>query len=146
MNLSQMNLPDCGNLRSTKRKDVKQRITCIQGMLRMIKNHQDMKNAMKQDGVVVETGETAILKDTVKRNQTLVLRQEQELDELNALAEDLQDKLASAEDENEQLRKDLERERQVDMLPERSQIAALKDENERLHREMEKLKDSKKDK
>ena len=24
MNLSQMSLPDCGNLRSTKRKDVKQ--------------------------------------------------------------------------------------------------------------------------
>ena len=29
MNLSQMSLPDCGNLRSTKRKDVKQRIACI---------------------------------------------------------------------------------------------------------------------
>ena len=74
------------------------------------------------------------------------MKQEQEIDELTNENEDPQEKLAKAEGETEQLRKDLERERQVDMLPERSQIAALKDENERLHRELEKIRDKQKDK
>lgn len=34
MNLAQNNLPDCGNLRSTKRKDVRQRIKCLQALLK----------------------------------------------------------------------------------------------------------------
>ena len=50
------------------------------------------------------------------------------------------------EQDNRLLRKDLERERQVDMLPERSQIAALKDQNERLHLELEKMRDKQNDK
>lgn len=33
--------PECGNLRSTKRKDVKQRIKCIQALLKQ--RHKDLE-------------------------------------------------------------------------------------------------------
>ena len=58
----------------------------------------------------------------------------------------MQEKLDGHEQDNRLLRKDLERERQVDMLPERSQVAALKDQNERLHLELEKMRDKQNDK
>ena len=79
------------------------------------------------------------MKETVKRNQATLMKQQLEVDELHGMNEDLQERLGRAIAENEQLRQDLERERQVDMLPERAQVAALKDENERLHRESEML-------
>jgi hypothetical protein len=34
LNLSTYGLPDCGNLRSTKRKDVRLRVACIQALLK----------------------------------------------------------------------------------------------------------------
>ena len=44
MNLKQLGLPESGNLRSTKSKDVKQRIKCIQTML----EHHKKSNYINQ--------------------------------------------------------------------------------------------------
>ena len=35
--------PDCGNLRSTKKKDVKQRIRCIEAMLKQRQRDMDFR-------------------------------------------------------------------------------------------------------
>jgi len=40
-NLHALRLPECGNLRSTKRKDVKQRIKCIQALMSQVQKHID---------------------------------------------------------------------------------------------------------
>lgn len=43
MNLAQSGMPDCGNLRSTKKADVKQRIKCIQALLRQARADQEFR-------------------------------------------------------------------------------------------------------
>ncbi len=73
LNLKQNDLPECGNLRSTKRKDVMQRIKCIQELLKMHRQSLDFKKTMKEEGKIVESHETQLLKENLKRHETSLL-------------------------------------------------------------------------
>lgn len=81
MNLLQNNLPDCGNLRSTKRKDVRQRIKCLQALLRQRKIDQEFRVIMKkyrEKGQVVESDEKQVLKESLRRHETSLQTQNAE--------------------------------------------------------------------
>ena len=58
MNLLAVGLPECGNIRSTKRKDVRARIMCLQTMLKVIKSNESFKIMMKERGKVIESEDT----------------------------------------------------------------------------------------
>ena len=58
MNLQSYGFPDCGNLRSTKRKDVRCRLNCIQAMLKQRIKDIQFREEMKNKGRVTESTET----------------------------------------------------------------------------------------
>jgi len=67
MNLQSYGFPDCGNLRSTKRKDVRCRLNCIQAMLKQRIKDIQFREEMKNKGRVTESTETQIFKEKLKR-------------------------------------------------------------------------------
>lgn len=78
MNLQSYGFPDCGNLRSTKRKDVRSRLNCIQLMLKQRIKDLQFREEMKQKGRVTESTETQIFKEKLKRCQTSIVQLEKE--------------------------------------------------------------------
>ena len=58
--------PDCGNLRSTKRKDVRQRVKCLQTMLRQRQKDIDFRSSL-QDKFKKNDNDSEMLKEQITR-------------------------------------------------------------------------------
>ena len=71
MKIQSSGFPDSGNLRSTKRKDVKQRIKCIDSMLRQRKKDVDFRGSI-QDRLLKHEQDLEALKDKLQRKEAKV--------------------------------------------------------------------------
>ena len=63
--------PDCGNLRSTKRKDVRFRVKCLQSMLRQRKKDLDFRSGL-QDRFSKSEHDAEALLDKIARKDTKI--------------------------------------------------------------------------
>ena len=78
MNLKTYGFPDCGNLRSTKKKDVRQRLACIQAMLKQRIRDVEFREIMKQKGKANEGTQIQVLREKLKRHETAIANLEKE--------------------------------------------------------------------
>lgn len=69
-----------------------QRIKCIQELLKQIKIDQDFKMQMKDDVMLVESHNSQILKDCIKREQALMFQINQENHQLKRKVKQLENK------------------------------------------------------
>ena len=60
INIVAFGFPDCGNLRSTKRKDIKMRIKCMQQMLKQRKKDFEFRNGIQAKMSKVNCDEEAL--------------------------------------------------------------------------------------
>jgi|TARA_B110000285_G_C15038583_1_gene570623 hypothetical protein len=70
MNCVSYGIPDFGNIRSTKRKDVRLRIKCIQALLLQHKKDLEFRQSMKDKGKLVEDADTQVLREKLARYET----------------------------------------------------------------------------
>lgn len=73
INIVAFGFPDCGNLRSTKRKDIKMRIKCMQQMLKQRKKDFEFRNGIQEKMSKVNCDEEA-LQDKMARKEQKILQ------------------------------------------------------------------------
>lgn len=70
MNLQTHGFPDCGNLRSTKRRDVRLRLNCLQAMMKQRIKDLEFREQMKAKGKAIEGTQAIALREKLKRHET----------------------------------------------------------------------------
>ena len=87
-----MGFPDCGNLRSTKRKDVKMRVRVLQALVKQRKKDLEFRNSF-QDKFSKQDVDFDALKDKVRGLESKIHLVEKEKQNLKNILKDKDDEI-----------------------------------------------------
>jgi DNA repair exonuclease SbcCD ATPase subunit len=87
-----LGFPDCGNLRSTKRKDVKMRVRVLQALVKQRKKDLEFRNSF-QDKFSKQDVDFDALKDKVRGLESKIHLAEKEKQNLKNILKDKDDEI-----------------------------------------------------